>query len=57
MDPIKIAAILINLLPNCLQKVYNQALSIQLNPTIYNEKGEEDIDMNSTSSHPQGSNP
>ena len=57
MDPIKIAAILINLLLNCYKMMYNQGLSIQLSPTLYNEKEEEDIDMNSTSSHPQGSNP
>ena len=55
MDPIKIAAIFINLLLNYLQMVYNQGLSIQLSPTLYNEKEEEDIDMNSTASHPQGS--
>ena len=57
MEPIKIVTILINLLPNCLQKVYNQGLSIQLSPTLYNEEEEEDIDIVSTSSHPQGSNP
>ena len=57
MDPIKIATILINLLPNCLQKVYNQGLSLQLSPTPYKEKDEEVIDMISNSSHPQGSNP
>lgn len=38
MDPIKIVAILINLLLNFLQKVYNQGLSIQVSPTLYNEK-------------------
>ena len=38
LDPIKIAAILINLLLNYYKMVYNQGLSIQLSPTLYNEK-------------------
>ena len=57
MDPIKIAAILINLLLKCYKIIYNQGLSIQLSPTLYNEKEEEYIDIVLTSSHPQGSNP
>ena len=57
MDPIKIAAILINLLLNCYKMMYNQGLKIQLSPTLYIEKEEEDIGIVSTSSHPQGSNP
>jgi len=52
MDSIKIAEILINLLLNYYKMMYNQGLSIQLSPTLYNEKEEEDIGFVSTSSHP-----
>ena len=45
MDPIKIVAILINLLLNSYKMMYNQGLSIQLSPTLYNEKEEEYIDI------------
>ena len=57
MDPINLTTILINLLLNCYKMMYNQGLNIQLSPILYNEKEEEDINMNSISSHPQGSNP
>ena len=57
MDPKEIAAIFINLLLSCYKMMYSQGISIQLSPTLYNEKEEEDIDMNSTLSHHQGSNP
>jgi len=43
MDPKEIAAIFINLLLNCYKMMYNQGISIQLSPTLYNEKEEEDI--------------
>lgn len=33
-----------------------QSISIQLSPTPYNEKEEEDIYIDSISSHPQGPN-
>jgi len=32
--------------------MYNQGIGIQLSPTLYNEKEEEDIDIVLTSSHP-----
>ena len=57
MYPKEIAAIFISLLLNCYKMMYNQGISIQLSPTLYNEKEEEDIGIVSTSSHPQGSNP
>ena len=52
MDLKEIAAILINLLLNCYKMMYNQGISIQLSPTLYNEKEEEYIGIVSTSSHP-----
>jgi len=57
MDPKEIAAIFINLLLNCYKMMYNQGISIELSPTLYNEKEEEDIGIDSTSAHPQGLNP
>lgn len=57
MDPKEIAAIFINILLNWYKMMYNQGISIQLRPTLYNEEEEEDIGIVSTSSHAQGSNP
>ena len=52
MDPKEIAASFVNLLLNCYKMMYNQGISIQLNPTLYNEKEEEYIGIFATSSHP-----
>ena len=42
---------------NWCKMISNQNISIPLSPTLYNEKEKEDIDLNSSSFHPHGSNP